>query len=532
MATNVAAEKDRYTVAGLIRTLAASQPDHEMLVQGDERRRWGEEYVVACRVGQAMRRDGVAAGDRVAFLDRNGIAYFDFLFGGALIGAVNVAVNWRLAPAEMAAIIQDSRAQLLAVHTDYLPALQDMPNLPDVSQIVVFGDGPAASDPRAVHFEDWISGCPSEDPGHEGSPDEVSMQLYTSGTTGLPKGVMLTNANLSTAVSEAGHTFSIGDDTVSLVAMPLFHIGGSGWALCAMSRGGRSIILRDVDPVVLLELIATERITEMFIVPAVLMFLLATPQLADTDLSSLRLIFYGASPISEDVLVKCMTAFRCGFCQVYGMTETTGAITALRFEDHDPVGPRRGLLRSAGRPHEGVKLRVVDPDSGRDLELGEVGEIWTRSPYNMAGYWRNEAETAATIDADGWLRTGDAGYLDAQGYLYLHDRIKDMIVSGGENIYPAEVENVLLAHPTIVDAAVIGVPDEKWGETVKAIVVLAAGARLDESGIISHCRDNLAHYKCPTSVDVVDALPRNPSGKILKRELRSPYWADRGRSIN
>ncbi len=294
----------------------------------------------------------------------------------------------------MAAIIQDSGAQLLAVHTDYLPALQDMPNLPDVRQIVVFGDGPAGFDPRAVRFDDWIAGCPSEDPGHEGSPDEISMQLYTSGTTGLPKGVMLTNANLSTALSEAGHTFSIGDDTVSLVAMPLFHIGGSGWALCAMSRGGRSIILREVDPVMLLELIATERITEMFIVPAVLMFLLATPQLAHTDLSSLRLIFYGASPISEDVLVKCMAAFGCGFCQVYGMTETTGAITALRFEDHDPDGPRRGLLRSAGRPHEGVELRVVDPDSGRDVELGEVGEVWTRSPYNMAGYWRKDAETA------------------------------------------------------------------------------------------------------------------------------------------
>jgi long-chain acyl-CoA synthetase len=314
--------------------------------------------------------------------------------------------------------------------------------------------------------------------------------------------------------------------------MPLFHIGGSGWALCAMSRGGRSIILRDVDPVMLLELVATERITEMFIVPAVLMFLLATPQLAHTDLSSLRLIFYGASPISEDVLVKCMAAFGCGFCQVYGMTETTGAITALRFEDHDPVGPRRGLLRSAGRPHEGVKLRVVDPDSGRDVELGAVGEVWTRSTYNMAGYWQKDAETAATIDASGWLRTGDAGYLDAQGYLYLHDRIKDMIVSGGENIYPAEVENVLLAHPAVVDAAVIGVPDEKWGETVKAIVVLGPGARLDESGIITHCRDNLAHYKCPTSIEVVGTLPRNPSGKILKRELRAPYWADRVRSIN
>jgi long-chain acyl-CoA synthetase len=529
---NVVAEKDRYTVAGMIRSLAASQPDREMLVQGDQRRSWGEEYAVASRVGQALRRDGVAAGDRVAFLDRNGIAYFDFLFGGALIGAVNVAVNWRLSPPEMAAIIQDSGAQVLAVHTDYVPALQDMPHLLEVRQIVVFGDGQEPTDPRVVRFDDWLAGCASEDPGHSGSADEVSMQLYTSGTTGLPKGVMLTNANLSTAVSEAGQTFSIADDTVSLVAMPLFHIGGSGWALCAMSRGGRSIILRDVDPVLLLELVAAERITEMFIVPAVLMFLLATPQLADTDLSSLRLIFYGASPISEDVLVKCMAAFGCGFCQVYGMTETTGAITALRFEDHDPDGPRRGLLRSAGRPHAGVELRVVDPDDGRDVELGQVGEVWTRSGYNMAGYWRKDAETAGTIDSDGWLRTGDAGYLDAEGYLYLHDRIKDMIVSGGENIYPAEVENVLLAHPAVADAAVIGVPDEKWGETVKGIVVLTPGARLDESGIISHCRDNLAHYKSPTSVEAVEVLPRNPSGKLLKRELRAPYWVDRSRSIN
>ena len=354
MPSNVDAEEDRYTVAGLIRTLSSSQPDHEMLVQGDQRRQWDEEYAVACQVAQAMRRDGVGAGDRVAFLDRNGIAYFDFLFGGALIGAVNVAVNWRLSPAEMAAIIDDSGARLLAVHTDYLSALQDMPELPDVRQIVVFGEGPALSDPPRRSLRRLDCRLPAQRIRvTSGSPDEVSMQLYTSGTTGLPKGVMLTNANLSTAVSEAGHTFSIGDDTVSLVAMPLFHIGGSGWALCAMSRGGRSIILRDVDPVLLLELIATERITEMFIVPAVLMFLLATPQLADTDLSSLRLIFYGASPISEDVLVKCMAAFGCGFCQVYGMTETTGAITALRFEDHDPDGPRRGLLALGGQAARG-----------------------------------------------------------------------------------------------------------------------------------------------------------------------------------
>jgi len=527
--------QDRYTVAGMIRDLARRQPDHEMLVLGDERRTWGEEFDIACRVAQAARRDGLGVGDRIAFLDRNGMAYFDLLFGGSLIGAVNVAVNWRLAPAEMGGIIDDSGAPLLVLHADYLGALADMPGgLPAVRRIVVVGsaDGPPCPDPRALPYEAWLEGCSAEDPSHVGPPDEVSMQLYTSGTTGLPKGVMLTNANLSTAIGGAGETFSISDDTVSLVAMPLFHIGGSGWALCAMSRGGRSIILRDVDPAHLLHLVAREGITEMFVVPAVLMMLLATPSLATTDLSSLRLIFYGASPISEDVLVKCMAAFGCGFCQVYGMTETTGAITALPFEDHDPDGPRRGLLRSAGKPHATVELRVVDPDTGKDADLGEVGEVWTRSPYNMAGYWGKPEETAGTVDADGWLRTGDAGYFDADGYLYLHDRIKDMVVSGGENIYPAEVENVLLSHPAVVDAAVIGVPDEKWGETVKAIVVPAPGTTLDEGDVIAHCRERLAHYKCPTSVDTVDALPRNPSGKILKRELRAPYWAGKGRSIN
>ena len=527
-------ERDRYTVAGLLRHLAALQPDREMLLLGSERRTWREEYDAACTVAQAARRDGIGVGNRIAFLDRNGIAYFDFLFGGSLIGAVNVAVNWRLSPVEMAAIIDDAAAPVLAIHSDYLPALADMQStLPSVRTIVVFGDAPGACDDvRAVTFEEWVDGCPAEDPGHVGDLNDVSMQLYTSGTTGLPKGVMLTNANLSTAIGDAAATFSITDDTVSLVAMPLFHIGGSGWALCAMSRGGRSVIVRDVHPAALLDLIASERITEMFLVPAVLMLLLATPSLTSTDLSSLRVIFYGASPISEDVLVRCMAAFGCGFCQVYGMTETTGAITALRFEDHDPDGPRRGLLRSAGKPHRFVELRIVDPSTGAAAPPGVVGEVWTRSPYNMAGYWAKASETATTIDADGWLRTGDAGYVDDEGYLYLHDRIKDMVVSGGENVYPAEVVNVLLAHPSIADAAVIGVPDERWGETVKAIIVLAPGEALDEAGVIAHCRDNLAHYKCLTSVEATALLPRNPSGKILKRELRAPYWAGKDRAIN
>ena len=533
--TAVVTERERYTVAGIIRHLARQQGDHEMFVLGEERRTWAEEFEVACRVAHAAAREGVDVGDRVAFLDRNGIAYFDFLFGGSLIGAVNVAVNWRLAPPEMAAIIDDSQAPVLVVHTDYLAALADMPGgLPGVRRIVIIGgtEEVQCSDPRSTTFEKWIEGTETDDPGHVGSDDEVSMQLYTSGTTGLPKGVMLTNGNLSTAIAAANRTFNISEDTVSLVAMPLFHIGGSGWALSAMSRGGRSIILRDVDPDLLLRLIASERITEMFLVPAVLMLLLATPSLATTDLSSVRLIFYGASPISEDVLVKCMTAFGCGFCQVYGMTETTGAITALPFEDHDPEGPRRGLLRSAGKPLEGVEIRIIDPDTGKQADVGEVGEVQTRSAYNMAGYWGKRDETAATIDEGGWLRTGDAGYLDADGYLYLHDRIKDMIVSGGENIYPAEVENVLLSHPAVVDAAVIGVPDERWGETVKAIVVLALDADVNETTLIAHCRAELAHYKCPTSVDTMEALLRNPSGKILKRELLAPYWTGQQRKIH
>ena len=410
------------------------------------------------------------------------------------------------------------------IHADYLPALAQMQGgLERVERIVLFdADAADCPDRRSITFAEWLEGMQAIDPGHVAHPEEVSLQLYTSGTTGLPKGVMLTNANLSNAISQAGHTFAITTETVSLVAMPLFHIGGTGWALCAMSRGGRSIILRDVDTDQLLHLIETERITEMFVVPAVLMFLLATPKLETTDLSSLRHVFYGASPISEDVLIRCMRIFGCGFNQVYGMTETTGAITALRAEDHDPGGPRQHLLRSAGKPHPGVEIRIVDPDSLVDVEIGDVGEVWTRSPYNMAGYWQKSEETAATVDVDGWLRTGDAGYFDAEGYLYLHDRMKDMIVSGGENVYPAEVENVLLSHPAIADAAVIGVPDERWGETVKALVVPAPGATVDPDEIIEYCRARLARYKAPTSLELAEVLPRNPSGKILKRELPRP----------
>jgi long-chain acyl-CoA synthetase len=342
---------------------------------------------------------------------------------------------------------------------------------------------------------------------------------------------MLSNTNLFTLLAQVGDDWLLDGDSVNLVAMPLFHIGGSGYATVGMFVGCHTILMKEVDPVGMLAMIPEKGITNMFAVPAVLQFMLGVPGIESMDFSSLRMILYGASPISVEVLRKSVETFKCAFIQAYGLTETTGAIVALMPEDHDPKGKYAHRLRSAGKPITGVELRIVSADTGTDAEQGEVGEIWCRTGQNMLGYWNKPEETAKTITEDGWLKTGDAGYLDEDGYLYIHDRVKDMIVSGGENIYPAEVENALMSHPDIADVAVIGVPSDKWGETVKALVVKKEGSDPTPESIISFAKERIASFKCPTSVDWIDALPRNPSGKILKRELRAPYWEGKERNV-
>jgi len=466
----------------------------------------------AGRTASALAQQGIGPGDRVACLTKHTAQCVALVLAACRLRAVCMPVNWRLAPAEIDYIVKDGRAKFMMADQAFAAGVR--PNV------------------ITEELSGWVSAFAP--PAGEAAPawDDTALQLYSSGTTGLPKGVELTHRNLSTALVHAvpdaiGYH---GAPDVMLNLLPTYHIAGVGIGLCTAARGGTSVLYPDFDPAKAVAAIAEQRITFAFLVPAMIQFMLQAPGAREADYSTLRAIFYGASPISEKVLVEALRTFKCDFMQVYGLTETTGAITLLPAEDHDPDGPKRELLRSAGKPIEGVELRVVDPAGEKDCAEGKVGEVWIRSLQNMKGYWGNDSATQAAF-VGRWIRSGDAGYL-RNGYLFLHDRIKDMINSGGENIYPAEVENVLMLHPALADGAVIGVPDEQWGEAVKACVVLKPGARASAAEIIEFMRARIAHFKCPKSVDFLAAIPRNPTGKILKRVLREPYWRGRERRIN
>jgi acyl-CoA synthetase (AMP-forming)/AMP-acid ligase II len=381
------------------------------------------------------------------------------------------------------------------------------------------------------HFAAWRDAAPGAPPVHRISPDDVAVQLYTSGTTGRPKGVMLMHRNFTETVSAneaAGLSWNQWSEADSAIqAMPVSHISGTGWGILCVHHGAPCHIQRQFDLDQTFDMIDQHRITKIFLVPAALQFLVRHPRAASTDFSCIREMGYGASPIPLALLREALSVLGCGFVQFYGMTETTGTIVALGPEDHVPEGSPR--MRAAGKPLPWVEIRVVDA-AGEEVPRGAVGEIVTRSPANMLGYWKRPEETAKTI-RNGWLHTGDAGYLDEDGYVFIHDRVKDMIISGGENVYPAEVESALSEHPAVAEVAVIGVPDEKWGEAVKAVVVLRPDAELTEAALVAWSRERIAGFKTPRSVDFAAVLPRNASGKLLKRELRAPYWGQ-GRQVN
>ena len=502
------------TVADIARVYGAERPDAVALIAGERTMTFGELDARSNQLAQALRATGVGFGDRVAFIEKNGIEFFEVVCALSKLGAVVVPVNWRLAPPEMQRIVADAGARVVIVGAEFFGHVEAIESV----AVVAIGDHP-----RWPRYDDWLAARPAEDPCVPTGPDDVAFLMYTSGTTGAPKGVMLTNDNYFCKATGIADKWRFDGDSVNLAVMPMFHMAGSGWALVGLCEGARTVVLRDVDPSAILAAVARHGVTNMLLVPVVIQRLLDTPGVGVTDFSALRAIVYGASPITDDVLVRALELFDCDLLQVYGMTETTGSITQL--DRHDPA-----LLRSCGKPFEWVEIRIVD-DTGADVPAGTVGEVWTRSRQNMRGYWNNPSATAAALTREGWLRTGDAGYLDSSGFLFLHDRVKDMIVSGGENIYPIEVENVLMTHPGVDDVAVIGVPDATWGEAVTAIVVPVAGTCPSAAELIGYARERLAAFKLPKSVTFADTLPRNPSGKLLKRALREPYWRGTDRRI-
>jgi long-chain acyl-CoA synthetase len=416
------------------------------------------------------------------------------------------------------AVLRDSQAPVLVAGPAYEQTARELvDHLPGVQLVMAGDDGPAG-------YEAWLAAHERDDPGARGDARDTVLQMYTSGTTGVPKGVLTTHRNLAACAETSPH-WRFDADTVSLTAMPMFHIGGIGWAFCGLWHGATTVLVSEFEPARILELLESLRVTNTIFVPTMLQMLTSVPGAAERDYSQLRSIAYGASPITTPVLKAALETFGCELFGSYGLTETTGTVVRLEPEDHDPGGPREHLLRSVGKPYPWVELRIADPETERELAPGEWGEVWLRAPNVMAGYWGRPEETAAALTSDGWLRTGDGGFIDADGYLFLTDRIKDMIVSGGENVYPIEVEEALAQHPDVADVAVIGTPHERWGETVTALVIPHAGAAPSADDLVAFARTRLAGYKLPRIVEFVDELPRTPTGKVLKRRLRDGFAA-------
>lgn len=525
--TDIQSGLEIQTVADIARVHGRLRPSAPAVTFGEQTVNYRALDGTSNRLANGLLGLGVVAGTRVAYLERNSARFFEVLFGVSKTGAVLVPINWRLSALEIADTLNDSDAMILLVSREYVQTVDSLrDDLMHVKHCIVLDDDGAGY----VSYADFLASQNDIDPNAEITRDDMALQIYTSGTTGEPKGVLLTHGNVLSAleISNTGALGRWGPNEVILNPLPLFHVGGIYFSLSGLYHGGHCVLLKEADAGLILSAFRCWPITRAGFVPAVMLTCLQHPDCGRTDFSSLHTINYGTAPIPLELLLRSIDVFGCGFQHMYGLSETVGMGAVLKPVEHDIANHVR--LRSVGRAAPSLSIRVVRPD-GSDVETGEIGEIFIRGPCVFKGYWKKPLETAQAL-REGWLHTGDAGCFDDENYLYIQDRIKDMIVSGGENVYPAEVESAMFGHPAIREVAVIGVPDEKWGEAVKAVVVLADGHEAGSNDLIAYARERIAGYKCPKSIDFVEEMPRNPSGKILKKELRRKYWESMDRQVN
>ena len=494
------------------------------VVDGARQLTWAEFADRAARLAGALRGLGMATGDRVAILSDNSHRYLEIYFGVPWGGGVFTPLNFRLALPELVAILDDAGAGILIVDDAHLEtAARISAQRPDL-RLVHAGQGPASD--GMLSYEALVAASgPVPDAGRRG--DDLAALFYTSGSTGRPKGVMHTHANhVFNSVAYAA-AIGLDEQSVALISGPLFHVGASGLAVPAMVSGGRIVVVSKFEPGAVLRLMEAQKATVMSCVPTMLRMLVDHPDARTRDLSSIRTLLYGAAPMPEELVRdarELMPSTRFTHC--YGMTESTGAITVLPSRYVMPSHRELGKWSSVGRAMLGTDLAIVDPDD-RVVPAGERGEIVVRGPMVTKGYWNQSKLTEETL-RNGWLHTGDLGYMDDEGFVYVVDRLKDMIITGGENVYSAEVEAAVYSYPGVAQCAVIGIPHERWGEAVHAIVAPSPGARLDAEAIIAHCRTRIAAYKCPRSVDVrTEPLPLSGANKISKPALRAPFWEGR-----
>ncbi len=508
------------TLADLTRAHAADRGEHPAMICQGRRVGYATLYRRAKQAAHGIRAAGLRPGDRLAYLGKESEHYYELVFGAAKSGTVLVPINWRLAAAEVEHVLADSGSTLLFVDADSA----------GLAAKVVAG---LAQDVRVVALEElagWLDAQPDTEPLVRVRPEDPIIQMYTSGTTGLPKGVVLAHRGFF-AVRDALAAGGLDwidwrPDDRSLVGVPGFHVGGLWWAVQGFAAGVTNVLMRTFTPPDAVELIRAHGVTTTCMVPAMLRQVLAEPGVSTADFATLRKVVYGGSPISESLLARCIEVFDCELAQIYGLTETGNTALCLPPADHVPGSPR---LAAAGRPYPGFAVQIRDLD-GRVLPDGEVGEVCLRTPAAMLGYWNRPEATESTL-VEGWVRTGDAGYLDG-GYLFIRDRIKDMIIVAGENVYPAEIENAIAGHPAVAEVAVVGVPDQRWGEAVHAFVVPEPGTEVAAADLAGYLHGRLAAFKMPQRYELVDAVPRNPSGKILRRELRARYWRGQSRAVN